>query len=255
MAAAGHAQRLIVRDAARAPDLNDAEIAVAEYGDGERAGAALEGIETLFMVSASESHERLAEHRTFIDAARAAGVERIVYLSFVGARPDATFTLVRDHWATEQHIRERQLAFTFLRDNLYLDFLPLMVGEDGVIRGPAGDGRFAAVAQDDIGEAAAAVLGDAGRHDGMTYDLTGREALSFADFAAALTRLTGRDVTYHPETLEEAYASRAVYGAPEWQVEAWVSTYTAIAAGELAAISDDVERLTGHPPRTITDVV
>jgi NAD(P)H dehydrogenase (quinone) len=49
-----------------------------------------------------------------------------------------------------------------------------------------------------------------------------------------LTAFHGRTVTYHPETVEEAFASRASYGAPAWQVEAWVSTYTAMAAGELA---------------------
>jgi hypothetical protein len=51
--------------------------------------------------------------------------------------------------------------------------------------------------------------------------------------------------------VEEAYASRASYGAPDWQVDAWVSTYTAIASGELSAVSDDVQRLTGRPPLSL----
>jgi NAD(P)H dehydrogenase (quinone) len=85
-------------------------------------------------------------------------VAHLVYISFYGAAPDATFTLARDHWQTEQHIRERGLTFTFLRDNLYADFIPLMPGADGVIRGPAGDGRVAAVAQDDIADVATATL-------------------------------------------------------------------------------------------------
>ena len=82
----------------------------------------------------------------------AAGVAHLVYTSFYGAAPDATFTLARDHWATEEHIRASGLAFTFLRDNLYADFLPLMADEHGVIRGPAGDGRVAAVAIDDVAD-------------------------------------------------------------------------------------------------------
>ena len=92
------------------------------------------------MVSAAESADRLDQHRTFIDAAAEAGVRHIVYTSFLGAAPDATFTLARDHWVTEEHIRASGLAFTFLRDSFYLDFLPALAGEDGVIRGPAGDG-------------------------------------------------------------------------------------------------------------------
>ena len=66
-----------------------------------------------------------------------------------------------------------------------------------------------------------------------------------------LLRATGRTVTYHHETLEEAYASRASYGAPAWQVEAWVSTYTAIAAGELAGPTSDVHGLTGQDPLSL----
>jgi hypothetical protein len=62
-------------------------------------------------------------------------------------------------------------------------------------------------------------------------------------------------VTYHPETVEEAYASRASYGAPDWQVDAWVSTYTAIAAGEMAGVSSAVPELTGHPARTLEQVL
>ena len=70
-----------------------------------------------------------------------------------------------------------------------------------------------------------------------------------------LTEYLGREISFHHETVEEAFASRASYGAPDWQVEAWVSTYTAIAAGELAGISDDVERLVGRPPLSLREVL
>src|SRR5947209_6959938 len=83
---------------------------------------ALEGVPTVLMVSASETPDRLARHTAFIDAAVTAGVEHLVYISFYGAAPDCTFTLGRDHYATEEHIRASGLRFTFLRDNLYADF-------------------------------------------------------------------------------------------------------------------------------------
>jgi NAD(P)H dehydrogenase (quinone) len=238
--------RAVVRDPARAPAGLEARVA-SGYGAAEEMRAALEGCSTLFLVPAEESLDRVDQHRTAVDAAVAAGVGRIVYLSFVGASADATFTLARDHWATEEHIRGSGVAFTFLRMNLYLDFLPRMV-VDGVIAGPAGDGRAAAVARDDVAEVAAAVLTGDG-HDGATYDVTGREALSLADVAALLS------ARYVDETLEEARASRASYGAPDWQVEAWISTYTAIASGALSHVTDTVERLTGHPPTTLAEYV
>ncbi len=143
------------------------------------------------------------------------------------------------------------MAWTFLRDNLYLDFLPMMQGDDEVIRGPAGDGRVAAVAQDDVAAAAHAVLREPARHEGATYTLTGPEAFTLTEAAEVLTRVTGRRVAFEDETLEEAYASRASYGAPGWQVDAWVSTYTAIAAGEMDDVTDDVERLAGRPPMSL----
>jgi uncharacterized protein YbjT (DUF2867 family) len=255
LAAEGIGQRLLVRDPSRAPALDGTTVAGCEYADNPAARQALTGVDVLFMVSASENPDRLGQHYGFIDAAVAAGVGHIVYLSFFGAAPDATFTLARDHWATERHIRASGLAFTFLRDNLYADFLPYMVGEDGIIRGPAGDGRVAVVAQDDIADAVVTVLRTPGDHAGAVYEMTGPEALTMAEIAGRISHATGRLVTYHPETVEEAYASRARYNAPPWQVDAWVSTYTAIAAGEMQRVSGDVERITGHPATSLADLL
>jgi uncharacterized protein YbjT (DUF2867 family) len=253
LAERGFALRLLVRDAWRAPQLPGAVAVESSYGDREAAERALAGVRTLFMVSAAEQEDRLTEHRTFIDAAAAAGVEHVVYISFFGAAPQATFTLARDHWATEEHLKASGMAWTFLRDNLYLEFMDQMVGEDGVIRGPAGDGRAAVVSHDDIARAAVAVLRDPAAHAGRTYDLTGPEALTFGEMAAVISEVTGRAVSFHDETVEEAYASRAAYGAPDWQVDAWVSTYTAVRAGELDGVSDDVERLTGRRPTSLRE--
>ena len=87
--------------------------------------------------------------------------------------------------------------------------------------------------------------------------LTGSQPLSFAEIAAVLTEITGKPHRYHNETVEEAFASRkAAYpDTPDWQIEAWVSTYTAIAKGELAAVSDDLPQLLGHAPLNFEDVV
>jgi len=257
LAGRGVGQRLIVRDAARAPELNGAEAVVATYGDTEAMRRALDGVATLLLVSASEDRERVNLHTSAVDAAVAAGVERVVYTSFYGAAPDCTFTFGRDHWHTEEALKASGLRSTFLRDNLYIDFLPLLAGADGVIRGPAGDGRVAAVARDDIADAAVAVLlgdgGDPARHDGRGYDMTGPEALTLAEIAEELSRVAGRPISYQEETVEEAYASRASYGAPDWEVDGWVSTYTAIANGDLEQVSGDLEALAGHPPMRLAD--
>jgi NAD(P)H dehydrogenase (quinone) len=248
----GVAQRLVVRDPARAPELPGAEVAQAAYGDGESVRRALDGADTLLLVSGSEAFDRVRLHSDTVDAAVAAGVQRIVYTSFLACSPDATFTFARDHWHTEEHLRHTGVRHTFLRDSLYLDVFPMFAGGDGVIRGPAGDGRVAAVARDDIADVAVAVLlGDG--HDGRTYDVTGPQAFTLQQAAEELSRASGRTVTYHAETLEEAYASRAGYGAPDWEVTGWVTTYAAIAAGELDVVSDTVATVAGHPPMGLAE--
>jgi NAD(P)H dehydrogenase (quinone) len=248
----GVAQRLVVRDPARAPELPGAEVVRAAYGDGEAMRRALDGVDTLLLVSASEAVDRVRLHTGAVDAAVAAGVQRIVYTSFLACSPDATFTFARDHWHTEEHLRASGVRHTFLRDSLYLDVFPLFAGGDGVIRGPAGDGRVAAVARDDIADVAVAVLlGD--DHDGRTYDLTGPAAFTLQQAAEELSRASGRAVTYHAETLDEAYASRAGYGAPHWEVTGWVTTYAAIAAGELDLVSDAVATVAARPPMDLAE--
>lgn len=241
-------QRLIVRDAARAPALEDAEVlAVSGYGDGEGMQAALAGVHTLLLVSGAETPTRVADHITAIDAAVCAGVARIVYLSFLGAAPDAIFTLARDHFATEQAIRERGIDFCFLRDSLYLDVLPGMVGNDGVIRGPAGSGLLAGVARDDVADAAMAVLTEAG-HEGRTYNLTGPDLFTLRDAAEIMAIRSGKPIRFSNETVEEAFESRAAPDVPQFLLNAWVTTYAAIRHGELDVRTDAVEILTGREP-------
>src|SRR3954454_594308 len=249
--------RLIVRDPSRAPVTDGATVHTATYDDRAASVAALTGVDVLLMVSAAEDRNRRRQHRTFIEAAAEAGVGHIVYTSFTGAAPDAAFTLGRDHFDAEQAIRETGMAHTFLRDNFYLDVLPYFADAEGVIRGPAGEGRVAAVARADVADAAAIVLRGPADHAGATYDLTGGEAISMAEAATRASAALDRPFRFVDETLDEAYASRrAAYpDAADFELDAWVSTYTAIRDGEVAAVSDDVARLTGHAPRTLEDVL
>jgi len=262
LAAEGALQRLIVRDPARAPRLRDgsplpdsAIAVVGGYGDREGMRRALAGTRTLFLVSAHEGKGRVAEHRSVVDAAVAALALVVVYTSFVAAAPESTFTFARDHWHTEQLIRQSGLRWTFLRDNLYHHTLTTFVGEDGVIRGPAGRGRVASVSHDDVADVATAVLLDerSRAHDGRAYALTGPEALTLAEVAAVLAGLTGRAIRFEDQSVEEAYASRRAADVPPEVLEGWVTSYTAIAAGELEHVSDDVARLVGRPARSLAD--
>jgi uncharacterized protein YbjT (DUF2867 family) len=224
------ALRLVVRDAGRAPRLPGAEVVELPggYADGPGLAAALAGVHTLFLVSAAEAEDRLTQHLTAVDAAAAAGVHRVVYTSFLGAAPDATFTLARQHAATEQRLAASGMRWTALRNSMYADFVPFFATARDcgvVIAAPGGDGAAGFVARDDCAD------------------------------VAVLEEVTGRPVTYRPQTVAEAWATRRPSGHPDWEVEGWVTSYTAIAAGELARVGDVVPTLTGHPARSLAEVL
>ena len=216
---------------------------------------ALKDIDTLLMVSARENPERVKEHKEFLDAAKLAGMQHIVYTSFYGADEKATFTLSRDHAQTEAYIKELGFTYTFLRDNFYLDFLIDMALENGEIRGPAGSGLVSAVARKDTSKVAEEILLNPKEWENQSLNLTGPEDLSMEEIVALLSKETGKDITYLDESVEEAYESRKKWPAQTWEYDAWVSTYTAIKAGEQAGVSTDIEKVLRHPASSLLDIL
>ena len=232
-----------------------AEIRKMVYANTPEVVEALKGIDVLLMVSARENPERVEEHKSFLDAAKLAGVQHIVYTSFYGADEKATFTLSRDHAQTEAYIKKLGFTYTFLRDNFYLDFFIDIALENGEIRGPAGRGRVPAVARKDTSRVAAEILLNPKEWENQTLNLTGPEDLSMEEIVALLSKASGKTITYVDESVEEAYESRKKWPAQTWEYDAWVSTYTAIKAGEQAGVSTDVEMVLGRPAMSLIDVL
>ena len=245
----------LARSPERAKIYESAEIRKIVYANTPEVVEALKGIDILLMVSARENPERVKEHQDFLDAAKLAGVEHIVYTSFYGADEKATFTLSRDHAQTEAYIKELGFTYTFLRDNFYLDFLIDMALENGEIRGPAGSGLVSAVARKDTSRVAAEILLNPKEWENQTLNLTGPEDLSMEEIVALLSKETGKTIAYVDESVEEAYESRKKWPAQTWEYDAWVSTYTAIKAGEQAGVSTDVEKVLGRPAMNLIDVL
>src|SRR6185312_4747497 len=104
----------------------------------------------------------------------------------------------------------------------YLDRAPRWFNDEGVVQGPAGNGTIAWISRDDLADVAVTVLTTDG-HDGASYDVTGAHALTLAEAAEQFSRVTGLPASYHPETIEEARASRMKYNPSDWELEAWVS--------------------------------
>lgn len=245
----------LARSPERAKVYASAEIRRMSYTNTPEVVEALKGIDILLMVSARENPERVKEHKEFLDAAKLAGVEHIVYTSFYGADEKATFILSRDHAQTEAYIKELGFTYTFLRDNFYLDFLIDIAFENGEIRGPAGSGKVSAVARKDTSRVAAEILLNPKEWENQTLNLTGPEDLSMEKIVALLSKETGKTITYVDESVEEAYESRKKWPAQTWEYDAWVSTYTAIKVGEQAGVSTDIEKVLGHPASSLLDIL
>lgn len=265
IAAAGGQQRLLVTGRGTTPRLPDGAplpeaevVTVPSDADPRTLTSAFDGAHALFLVPSQVRPGRLGRHRAAIDAAVLAGVHHVVYVSSIGAGPDAIASAARDDWLTEEYLRGTDLRWTMLRTSMFHRTLTFAVydeshdsGRSTVLHAPAGNGRVASVSHDDVADAATAVLldEDPNRHAGRTYLLTGPEALSLDEVAAALTSVVGRTVRYVPQTVEEARA--LFYRSTATEVEDWITQCQAIEAGVLAEVSPDVGHLAGRAARSL----
>ena len=238
----GASLRLMTRDPKRAPKLAGVETVRGDFAEPATLKDAFAGVDAALIVSASGEPGKRAElHRNAFEAAARSHVGHVVYLSLQGAAPNSKYPFSRDHYLSEQYLFDAKLPSTVLRNAFYLDmFLERFDGE-GVVRGPAGEGRGAFVSREDVARTAAAVLR---KHLDGIHEVTGPEALSVADIARRLSALTGRQLRYEQEPVD---AARQRLSSLE------LGWFGAIAAGELERPSDTVLRFTGTVPMTIEE--
>ena len=124
-----------------------------------------------------------------------------------------------------------------------------------VIRGPAGDGLVSAVARRDAADIVVAVMLNVQEYENKVLNLTGPRDLSMKDIVEVVGEKLGKEIFYINESVEEAYESRKVWEAEQWQYDSWVSTYTAIAKGEQSGVSLDIEKILNRPATSLEDLV
>ena len=245
--------RNLARNKEKAEKMGFSDVFKSSYDKSEDTIKSLEGIDVLFMVSGSENPDRIQQHKDFIDSAKTAGVSHIVYLSFYNASKNSIFTLGRDHYATEEYIKEKGFKYTFLRDNFYVDFFVDMCREYDEIKGPAGNGKVSAVVRSDVSEVAAKILENPEKWENQTLNMTGPEELTMEEITKLASKYLRKEIKYIPETVDEAYESRKIWKAEQWEYDSWVSTYTAIAEGEQAGVSNDIEKVLGRKATSLTE--
>jgi uncharacterized protein YbjT (DUF2867 family) len=208
------------------------------------------------MVSMHEPPERrIPLHRAFVDAARDRRVDRIVYLSFVGADADASFLHARSHGATETMLAGSGIPFTAVRNAMYADEIASWFDGDGRITGPGGDGRLSLTYRPEFAEAIAVLLTDTAYDDRRVVTITGPESFSLAELAATASEVTGDAYRYEPLAREDWIAYRRSVGRPEWSIESGITYYDGVRTGEADVVSDDYRLLTGKTPVSIRNVI
>ncbi|WP_037570064.1 SDR family oxidoreductase [Phaeacidiphilus oryzae] len=246
-----------VRDPAKARHLADRGVRVRQgsYQDPAALRHSFEGAEQVLLVSSNDPHaDAVALHRAGIEAAVAAGAQRILYTSHQGADADSPFPPARDHAATERLLAESGVAWTALRNGFYAHSLGWLLGpwrQTGVIAAPA-DGPVSWTDRADAAEAAAVILAGDRPFDGPVT-LTARRAVTFADIAALATEITGREVRRLVLDDERWVADQVAAGTPEELARMVPPTFQAAREGRLAGVDPLLAQLLGREPRSVAD--
>jgi uncharacterized protein YbjT (DUF2867 family) len=249
LAQRGYAFRLMTRNPERMPKMAALDVVQGDFGQPSTLGHAFTGVSTALVISGSgKPGERARLHRNAFQAAARARVHHVVYLSLQGASPDSNYPFNRDHYLSEQYLAETGLPHTVLRDSFYLDMFLDKFDSEGVIRGPAGQGRAAFVSREDVAQVAAEALI---HPPGGIHDVTGPEALNITDIARRLSVMAGRQLRYENEAVEASRMRLSKTAVRAWQVDLELGWFMAIAAGELEHTSDTVLRFTAREPLTL----
>jgi NAD(P)H dehydrogenase (quinone) len=227
-----------------------------DYADPASVAEALKGASKVLLISGSEVGQRVEQHRTVIEAAKAEGVELLAYTSIANA--DTTgMKLAAEHQATEAILRESGVPFVLLRNGWYLenytDQLPGTLAQ-GAIAGSAGEGRVSAAARADYAHAAAAVL-VAGGQAGRIYELGGDEPFTMAELAAEISAAAGKHISYQDLPAQEYSGMLAGFGVPEAFADILADSDLGIARGDLLVSTGDLRKLIGRPTTSLGDAV
>lgn len=237
----------LVRSPEKAADLGVAARA-ADYAEPATLDRALEGVDTLLLISSNEVGQRGVQHQNVIDAAKKAGVKRIVYTSLLHADV-SPLSLAGEHLQTEQALKASGVPFTILRNGWYSENYTGSIGgalAGGAFIGSAGDGKISAAPRLDYAEAAVAVLTSDG-HEGKTYELAGDTSWTLADLAAEISKQTGKDIPY--KNLPEADYAKVLagFGLPEALAAAIAGWDVGASQGALFDEGKQLSGLIGRP--------
>lgn len=232
------------------------ETRVADYDDPRSLAEAFAGIDRLLLVSSSDVGSRLPQHRNVIDGAKAAGVSLMGYTSILGGTGTG-LALAQEHGATEDYLVASGVPHVLLRNGWYVEnytenaAVPLQLG---TVYGSAEEGRVSAAAREDFAEAAAVVMTSHGQA-GKVYELAGDSGFTMTEYAAALSEVAGREITYTDLPAEQFTAALISAGLPAPFAELLADTDRGIARGALEDDSHTLSALIGRPTTSLVQAL
>lgn len=247
----GHEVRVLVRDPARALELEEAgaSVVMSDLGRPNTVARALVGIQKAYLV-VTASPTQVELNHNFFAAARGAGLTHVVRLSVIGADAESPIELARLHARSDQELRDSGIAWTIVRPHSFMqNFLMYAPGiqAEGAFYAPMGNGTIPMIDARDIAEVLITALTHAG-HEDKVYTLTGPQALSFADAAFVISRVCGREVRYVDVRPEVAKQGMLAAGMDPWLVDNLLRLYAVFSRGLADAITGDVGAVLGHDP-------
>jgi NAD(P)H dehydrogenase (quinone) len=247
-----------VRSPERAADLAalGVQIRKADYSDPTSLEAAFQGAEKVLLISSSEVGQRVAQHKNVIDAARKAGVSLLAYTSLLHV-DKSPLLLAGEHAETEACLRQSGIPFVLLRNGWYTENYLASIQpalQHGAYIGSAGEGRIASAARADYAEAAAVVLATPGQA-GKVYELAGDESYTLAEFAAELSRQSGKQIPYVNLPEAEFKAALVAAGLPEPFAGVLADSDVGAAKGALFDDQRQLSSLIGRPTAALSSLM
>jgi NAD(P)H dehydrogenase (quinone) len=248
---------ILARDENKAQKLKEQgiEVRIGDFDDEESLNIALKGISKVLLIPTIMPN-RLEQNKRVVDIAVKNGVTHIVYPGISHKNIEASVVKgLDDHFKTEDYIRESGLIYTFLRNNLYMDIIPFYAGENVFEKGfylPAGNGKVPFALRREMGEAAANVLLQDG-HENKTYDIAGNALYSYHDVADALSKISGKRVTYTAAEQEEFKQQQKESGVDDFINFVVTSFNVDIKNGQFEIITNDLEKLLGRKAASLEE--
>ena len=242
----------LVRSAEKGAELKEkgVEIRIGDYTDYPSIEKAVEGINTLLLISSSTLEGRIDQHNNVIQAAKEAGVQQILYTSIVEADKELS-PLSHDHAATERLIKESGISYTIYRNAFYMEFLPLFLGdalETGHWAFPSDGNAINLALRSEMAEALANGLANAEQHKNSIYKITSSQAYTLEGIADLLSEASGKEISYSDISVSDFEQALTEAGLPEEQIAMSVMTATTFVNGALDFTYDDMQKLLGRKP-------